>query len=128
MAHINIPENPDGVIKLLDDIIEKEDSLAPNGTLSKEELEELKKYRDAAKEARRLQQDYLNKSQEQTRKMDNALGGNASVSQKGSAKYIYTSLKKQLSGKYQDNLKTLTQWGFNVVDDPEKRKPEQPSK
>ena len=49
MARVIIPENPDLIIHLLDAAIDKEQQLAPNGTLTPQELSDFISFRDTAK-------------------------------------------------------------------------------
>ena len=50
MARVIIPENPDLIIHLLDAAIDKEQQLAPNGTLTPQELSDFILFRDTANE------------------------------------------------------------------------------
>jgi len=51
MARVNIPANADDLIKLMEDIIEKETGLGPNATLTADELAELISYKEIADES-----------------------------------------------------------------------------
>ena len=123
MSRIVLPKNPNDVLTLIDNIIKKEDSLAPNGTLSAAELKDLKTMFAAAQAARKQQEQFYKQAEEQTKIYENALGTYAKVDQPGNAKYIYTGLRDVLAGKNKTNLKMLADWGFDVVDEVAPKKP-----
>ncbi len=117
MSRIVLPTNPDDVLKLLDSIIKKEESLAPNGQLTATELKDLKAYYASALAARNQQVLLYRQAEEQTKIYENSLGTDAKVDQPGNAKYIYTGLRDVLAAKNKTNLKMLADWGFDVVDE-----------
>ncbi len=123
MSRIILPRNPDDVLALMDSIIKKEESLAPNGNLSATELKDLKTYYATALAARKQQILLYNQAEEQTKAYENALGTDAKIDQPGNAKYIYTGLRDILAGKNKSNLKMLADWGFDVVDEAAPKKP-----
>lgn len=123
MARVIIPENPDLLIHLLDSAIAKEQSLAPNGTLTPQELADLIALRDVAAKANTDQQEYYRKAEELTVTRNNALGITAgmSVDQPGSALFLLTSLRDLLLARNKTNPKVLGEWGFDVDDSPQKK-------
>lgn len=123
MARVIIPENPDLLIHLLDSAIDKETSLAPNGTLTAQELSELEALRTTAKKSNEEQQKLYKKAEELTVTRNNALGITAgmSVDQPGSAMYLITSLRDLLLARNKTNPKVLGEWGFDVDDSPQKK-------
>ena len=123
MARVIIPENADLLIHLLDNAIAKEQTLAPNGTLTAAELAELIALRDTGKDANDKQQQHYKKAEELTVTRNNALGITAgmSVDQPGSAMYLITSLRDLLLARNKTNPKVLGEWGFDVDDSPKKK-------
>lgn len=123
MARVIIPENPDLLIHLLDSAITKEQSLAPNGTLTPQELTDLIALRDKGKEASEKQQYHYKMAEELTITRNNSLGisSGMSVDQPGTAMYFITQLRDLLLARNKTNPKVLGEWGFEVDDSPKKK-------
>jgi hypothetical protein len=123
MARVIIPLNPDLLIHLLDSAIEKEQQLAPNGTLTPQELNDLENLRSTAKKSNDEQQKLYKKAEELTVTRNNALGitEGISVDQPGTAMYLITALRDLLLARNKQNPKVLGEWGFNVDDSPQKK-------
>lgn len=128
MARVIIPLNPDLLIHLLDSAIEKEQSLAPNSTLTPQELSDLSGFRDIAKKSNEEQQKLYKKAEELTGTRNNALGitDGISVDQPGTGMYLLTALRDLLLARNKTNPKVLGEWGFNVDDTPQSKTPPTP--
>ena len=120
MARVVIPVNVAELIELCNLIIEKEDSLAPNGTLTPAELTDLKNLRDVAQKTDKAQAKLHRDAEEETAKRNNALGitDGMSVDQPGSVLYLVTMLRDLLLGRNKINPKVLGEWGFEVDESP----------
>ena len=123
MARVIIPENIDEFLNLLNLIIAKEESLAPNGNLTPAELTELTALRDDGKKASDSQREAYRMAEEFTITRDNLLGTGKkiSVNQPGTAMYSITALRDILLAKNKTNPKVLGEWGFEVDDSPKKK-------
>jgi hypothetical protein len=121
MARVIIPENPDQLIELIQNALQKEQELAPNSTLTPDQLAELNQLYETANKDNADQKDLYRQAEELTRSRDNALGLNLSVNQPNTAKYLITSLRDILLAKNKTNPKALGAWGFTVDDSPRKK-------
>ena len=123
-----INENPDKLITLMTDIIDKETAVAPNGVLTPGELTALTALRDTAKTANKEQVDLYKLAEEKTRTRDNALGITAGmkVDQPGTGMYTITYVRDILLAKNKTNPKVLGEWGFVVDDSPQAGAPPPP--
>jgi len=123
MARVIIPANVYDLLVLISLIIEKEQALAPNGTLTAAELQQLIDLRDIAFKAEKEQAKLHRDAEEETAKRNIALGiaEGMSVDQPGSALYLVTMLRDLLLGRNKTNPKVLGEWGFNVDDSPQKK-------
>ncbi len=124
MARVIIPENPDELLDLMDETIEKEQALAPNGTLTAQELTDYIAFRDTAKLANKQQKEAYKKAEELTVTRNNALGiaEGMSVDQPGTGMFFLTSLRDLLLARNKTNPKKLGEWGFVVDDSPQPHK------
>ncbi len=121
MARVIIPENPDQLLELIENALEKEQNLAPNSNLTPDELAELQQLYSRADSYNTDQKELYRQAEELTRSRDNALGLNLSVNQPNTAKYLITSLRDILLAKNKTNPKALGAWGFTVDDSPRKK-------
>jgi hypothetical protein len=117
-VRVVIPDNADEFIILIDDIIEKEESLAPDGTLSSVELNVLKAQRETAHKANKEKKRLEKLSEEETQKRDLAFGRaeGQGVDTPDTCEYFVTMLRDLLLAKNKQNPKVLGEWGFEVND------------
>ena len=117
-VRVVIPENVTEYLLLVKNIVEKEDSLAPNGTLSPAELQTLKDLGITAYKADVEKSAAEKKAEEKTRERDNALGRaeGQGVDTPNTCDYFVTQLRDLLLAKNKQNPKVLGEWGFEVDD------------
>ena len=117
-VRVVIPENVTEYLLLVKNIVEKEDSLAPNGTLSPAELQALKDLGITAYKADAEKKVAEKKAEEKTRERDNALGRaeGQGVDTPNTCDYFVTQLRDLLLAKNKQNPKVLGEWGFEVDD------------
>ncbi len=123
MARVIIPENPDQLIKLMQDAVSREQTLAPNGTLSPQELTDFANLLITADTANEKQKEHYKKAEELTVTRNNALGttDGMSVDQPGTGMFLLTTLRDLLLARNKTNPKVLGEWGFEVDDTPQKK-------
>jgi hypothetical protein len=121
MARVLIPKNADDMIHLIDRILEKENNLDADATLSAEELQALAALRDTGKKANDAQQALRKQAEEEVVRRDNALGTgqNGRVNVPTSAKYLVAKLRDLLLAQNKTNPKVLGEWGFVVDSSPQ---------
>ena len=118
---VNIPANADELITLLDNIIAKENALAPNGLLNDAELLEVVAIRDAAKTANNLQKQLYRDAEAQTELRNVKLGTNtgANVNLPGTGLYYVTYVRDLGLTKNKQTPHKIGEWGFEVDDAPQ---------
>jgi hypothetical protein len=120
-----IPTNADAFITLCDEIIEKEEELAPNGILSAAELQELKDLRTDAAKANKEAKQLEKQAEDKTKARDLCLGkaNGQGVATPGTALFFVTKLRDKALADNKTNPKAIGEWGFVVDDSPKKKKP-----
>lgn len=115
-----IPTNADEFLILINDIIEKEDTLAPNGTLTAAELLKLKDLYTIAQKANSEKKELERKAEEKTRERDNAFGRakGQGVDTPDTCEFFVTQLRDLVLARNKTNPKVLGEWGFDVDDSP----------
>lgn len=113
-----IPENPDEYLILIKTVITKEESLAPNGTLSAAELTEFTALSVTAFNANKQKKELEKLAEEKTRERDNAFGRaeGQGVDTPNTTDFFITQLRDLLLAKNKTNPKALGAWGFEVND------------
>ena len=115
-VRVVIPENVTDYLLLIKNIADKEDALAPNGTLSPAELQALKDLGIAAFKADEAKKAAEKLAEEKTRERDNALGRaeGQGVDTPNTCDFFVTQLRDLLLAKNKTNPKVLGEWGFEV--------------
>lgn len=117
-VRVVIPENVTEYLLLVKNITDKEDALAPNGTLSPAELQTLKDLASTAFKANEEKKAAEKLAEERTRDRDNALGRaeGQGVDTPNTCDFLVTQLRDLLLAKNKTNPKVLGEWGFEVDD------------
>ncbi len=115
-----IPTNADEFLILINSVIAKEESLAPNGTLSAAELQRLKDLYTVANKANAEKKELERKAEERTRDRDNAFGRakGQGVDTPDTCEFFVTQLRDLVLARNKTNPKVLGEWGFDVDDSP----------
>lgn len=115
-----IPKNADEFLILIDNIIEKEEAIAPGGVLTPAELQKLKEKRETAFKANKEKKEFEKRAEERTRDRDNAFGRaeGQGVDTPDTCEFFVTQLRDLVLAKNKTNPKVLGEWGFEVDDSP----------
>ena len=116
MARINIPKNPDELIKLAKTIKDKHGLDGANSPLAGLNMADFAAKTAAADAENQKAQQYYRDAEKATQDRDLALGGDTAA--KGTVTFYVRSARDVLAGLNKGNEKKLGDWGFEVDDSP----------
>ena len=111
---IEIPKNPDDLIKLLEKVTTKHEKDAANSPLKDLEMSPFKSLTAEAKKQHSDGEDFRKKAESCTQARDLALGTGRKAVEKGTALFILLKIRDTLMGRYKGEEQKLGDWGFAV--------------
>lgn len=127
-TRVEIPKNADKFLILIDDIVEKEEALAPNGVLSTDDLTKLKALKTIANDSNVAMKAAKKLAEEKTAARDFAFGRTKGqgVNTPDTCEFFVTKLRDKLLADNKTNPKVLGEWGFVVDSSPKAKKKAEP--
>lgn len=116
MARINIPKNPEALIKLAKDIKAKHVEDGDDSPLNGLDMEAFAVQTDKADKQNEAADKNYKAAEKATQNRDIALG--TKKAPKGSVMHFVRSIRDILEGTHKGNERTLGDWGFEVDDSP----------